>query len=171
MRKFKVLMVCILLLTTLGVFSQTKEVTGKVTDATGSPIPGATIRVKGSKGGTSAGADGSFKLVATEKATLEITAVGYESKEIKPGNLSGLNIQLNQDTKALNEVVVTGVGTATSKRKLGIAVESVSSDKLPAAPSASIDQALIGKIPGAQISSISGNPGDCLLYTSPSPRD
>ena len=46
------------------------------------------------------------------------------------------------------------------RKKLGIAVESVTADKLPAAPTASIDQALIGKIPGAQISSISGNPGD-----------
>ena len=55
-------MVCILLLTSLGVFAQTREVTGKVTDATGSPIPGATIKVKGAKGGTSAGADGCFQI-------------------------------------------------------------------------------------------------------------
>ena len=160
MRKFKILMVCILLLTTLGVFSQTKEVTGKVTDATGSPIPGATIKIKGSKGGTSAAADGSFKLTIPESATLVISGVGFENKEIKPGGLTVITIQLNQDTRSMNEVVVTGVSTATSKRKLGIAVESISSEKLPAAPTSSIDQALIGKISGAQISSISGNPGD-----------
>ena len=57
-------------------------------------------------------------------------------------------------------MVVTGTGVATDKKKLGISVESISSDKLPATPTASIDQALIGKIPGAQISSVSGNPGD-----------
>ena len=160
MRKFKILMVCILLLTSLGVFSQTKEVTGRVTDATGLPVPGATIKVKGAKGGTSAGADGSFKLTVSESATLIISGVGFEAKEIKPGRSTNLSIQLNQDTKALSEVVVTGTGVATSKRKLGIAVESISSDKLPAAPTSSIDQALIGKVSGAQISSISGNPGD-----------
>ena len=160
MRKFKVLMVGILLLATLVVFSQTKEVTGKVTDATGSPVPGATIKVKGAKGGTSAAGDGSFKVIAPANATLIITAIGFETKETKLNGLATLTIQLNQDTKSLNEVVVTGVGTATSKRKLGISVESVSGDKLPPVPIASLDQALVGKIPGAQISSVSGNPGD-----------
>jgi len=160
MRKFKNLMVCILLLTRLGVFAQTKEVTGKITDATGAPIPGATIKVKGAKGGTSAGADGSFKLTIPENALLIISGVGFENKEVKYGGLSSLTIQLNQDTRSMNEVVVTGVSTATSKRKLGIAVESISSEKLPSAPTSSIDQALIGKISGAQISTISGNPGD-----------
>jgi len=153
-------MVCILLLTSLGVFAQTREVTGKVTDATGSPIPGATIKVKGAKGGTSAGADGSFKLTIPENALLIISGIGYENKEVKYGGLSSLTIQLNQDTRSMNEVVVTGVSTATSKRKLGITVDLISADKLPSAPTGSIDQALIGKISGAQISSISGNPGD-----------
>ena len=55
--------------------------------------------------------------------------------------------------------MVTGVGVATSKKKLGISVESVTADKLPSAPTASVDQALIGKIPGAQISSVNGSPG------------
>jgi outer membrane receptor protein involved in Fe transport len=59
----------------------------------------------------------------------------------------------------MSEVVVTGTGAATSKRKLAIAVESISADKLPAAPTATIDQALVGKIAGAQISSVNGNPG------------
>jgi TonB-linked SusC/RagA family outer membrane protein len=153
-------MVCILLLTATGAFAQTKQITGKVVDATGAPIPGATIRVQGAKGGTSAGADGTFKLTVPEKATIIITGIGYESKEIKASGGIYFTVQLNLDAKALSEVVVTGVGVATSKKKIGISVESVSASQLPAAPSASIDQALIGKIPGAQISSISGNPGD-----------
>jgi len=153
-------MVGIFMLSMLGAFSQTSEVSGKVTDATGSPIPGSTIKVKGAKGGTSAGADGSFKLITAQNSTLVVSAVGFESKEIKVNGASNLSIQLNQDTRSMNEVVVTGVSTATSKRKLGIAVESISSEKLPAAPTSSIDQALIGKISGSQISSISGNPGD-----------
>ena len=160
MRKFKIMMVGILLLAVMGVFAQTKEVTGKVTDPTGAPIPGATIKIKGTKGGTSAGSDGTFKLSVPANAVLQITGVGYENKEVKPGAQTSLTIQLSLDTKSLNEVVVTGVGAATSKRHLGIAVETVSADKLPAAPTASIDQALVGMIPGAQISSISGNPGD-----------
>src|SRR5258708_35763536 len=89
-----------------------------------------------------------------------MSAIGFEAKEVRGGTSPVLNGQLSTDSKSLSEVVVTGVGTATSKRKLGIAVESVSSDKLPAAPTASIDQARIGKLPEAQKSSISGNPGD-----------
>src|SRR5262249_7615485 len=69
-------------------------------------------------------------------------------------------ISLTQDTKLMSEVVVTGTGVATTKRKLGISVESITGDKLPQVPAATIDQAIIGKIPGAQISSVSGNPGD-----------
>ena len=63
------------------------------------------------------------------------------------------------DVTQLSEVVVTGVGVATDKRKLAISVESVSGDRLPSIPNASIDQALVGKIAGAQIMSASGNPG------------
>ena len=159
MRKLCHLLTGILLLVSLGSHAQTTPISGKVTDPTGAPIPGATIKIKGLKGGTSAGSDGSFSLTVPTNAELFISAVGYETREVK-ANSGHLTIQLNADSKSLSEVVVTGVGTATSKKKLGIAVQSVSADKLPAAPTASIDQALIGKIPGAQISSISGNPGD-----------
>ena len=160
MRKLKIFLLSMILFSSFGVFAQNSEVSGKITDASGSPIPGATVKVKGSKTGTSASADGSFKLMAPLNSTLVISGIGFESKEVKFGSLTSLTITLAQDTRALNEVVVTGTTSATSKRKLGITVESISADKLPAAPTASIDQALVGKISGAQISSISGNPGD-----------
>jgi len=150
----------ILLLVSTGLIAQTRQVTGKVLDASGTPIPAATIKIKGTKMGTSADFEGAFKLDVQDGNILIITGVGYEPKEVKIGGSSSLSVQLNTDSKSLSEVVVTGIGVATSKKKLGIAVQSVAADKLPAAPTASIDQALVGKIPGAQISSISGNPGD-----------
>lgn len=142
-------------------YGQTGKFYGKVTDVKdGSPMVGVTIKVKGGKGGISA-SDGTFSFETSQaEANLEVSTVGYSSRLIKAKAGEPLNITLEVDSKALSEVVVTGIGTATSKRKLGIAVESVSADKLPPAPTASIDQALVGKIPGAQISSISGNPGD-----------
>jgi TonB-linked SusC/RagA family outer membrane protein len=151
----------ILLLISGRSLAQTTEVTGKITDPTGSPIPNASIRIKSSKGapGTSADAEGSFKVHVPPNSTLIISGIGYESKEVKVGSNTTLSIQLTTDTKSLSEVVVTGVGTATSKKRLGIAVESISSAKLPAAPTASIDQALVGKVAGAQISSTNGTPG------------
>ena len=162
MRKLHCLLVGVLLLIGEGLLAQTTEVTGKITDPTGAPIPNATIRIKSAKGmaGTSADAQGAFTIKVKPGAELIISAVGFEAKEVKVGASPTIMVQMNNDSKSLSEVVVTGVGVATSKRKLGIAVESVTADKLPAAPTASIDQALIGKIPGALISSASGNPGD-----------
>ncbi|MGC4037875.1 MAG: SusC/RagA family TonB-linked outer membrane protein [Chitinophagaceae bacterium] len=159
MRKLTLLFLSIAMLFAQHSWAQT-PVTGQVTDANGLPVAGATIKIKGSRQGTTAGADGAFKVNALSKAVLVVSAVGFETKEVVVSDQEPLHIQLVVDTRAIGEVVVTGVGSATSKKKLGISVESVTADKLPPVPMASLDQALVGKIPGAQISTISGNPGD-----------
>ena len=159
MRKLLLLLGAMLFVFTNSLLAQ-NQVTGKVTDANGSPLNGATIRVKNSKVGTSAAADGTFTIAAPSNATLIISSINYETKEVAVNGSANLNVQLALDVKSLSEVVVTGTGVATSKRRLGIAVESISGDKLPIIPTATIDQAIIGKVPGAQISSVSGNPGD-----------
>jgi len=138
--------------------AQNPTVNGRVTDEKGDPISGASIQVKGTRTGASANADGTFTIKAANGASLVISALGYESKTVAAA--ANVTVKLAADVKALSEVVVTGSGVATSRKKLGISTESISSAKLPIVPAASIDQALIGKIPGAQISSISGNPGD-----------
>lgn len=163
MRKLHCLLVCMLLLIGEGLLAQTTtEVSGKITDPTGGPIPNASIRIKSgrSTSGTSADANGAFTVRVKPGSDLIVSAIGYETQEVRVGSSPTIMITLNTDSKSLSEVVVTGVGVATSKKKLGIAVQSVSADKLPPAPTASIDQALVGKIPGAMISSTSGNPGD-----------
>ncbi|MBE7170561.1 MAG: SusC/RagA family TonB-linked outer membrane protein [Williamsia sp.] len=141
-------------------FSQTSQIKGIVVDAKdGSPLQGVTVKIKGGNA-VSSGIDGSF-LLKTDKpdASIEYSFVGYTPKTQKARAGESIRVSLETDTRALSEVVVTGVGVATSKKKLGISVESVTADKLPAAPTASVDQALIGKIPGAQISSVNGSPG------------
>lgn len=160
MRKIALLL-AVLLCSTVTVLAQS-YISGKVTDSKdGSPIAGASVRVKGEKALAITSADGSFSLTSkSSTGTLEVTEIGHLSQSVKFSGSESLDIKLVQDSKALSEVVVTGVGVATSKKKLGISVESVSADKLPQTPTASIDQALVGKIPGAQISSVSGNPGD-----------
>ena len=140
------------------------QVAGKVTDEKGSPIVKATITEKGTKNAVPTDDNGSFKItVKSTSSTLVITAVGFEKLEVNVNNAT--SIILKQSKEELSEIVVTGSGTATSKRKLGISVEAISADKLPAIPSASIDQALVGKIAGAQIQSVSGNPGDPVSIT------
>ncbi len=143
--------------------AQDRRVVGKVTSAEdGSPLPGVSVLLKGTTKGTSTDVNGLFDLniPSPKGAVLVFSFVGTATQEIKLGDESELNVSLASDSRILNEVVVTGSGVATSKAKLGISVESVSAKSLPQTPTASIDQALIGKIPGAQISSVSGNPGD-----------
>ncbi|GAB4038244.1 SusC/RagA family TonB-linked outer membrane protein [Spirosoma jeollabukense] len=125
-------------------------------------MPGVSVVLKGTTKGTTTDVGGIFDISVPQAkgSVLIFSFVGVATQEIPIGNQSELNVSLVSDSRLLTEVVVTGSGVATSKAKLGIAVESVSGKNLPQTPTASIDQALIGKIPGAQISSVSGNPGD-----------
>ncbi len=142
-------------------WAQERQVTGTVTSADdGSPLPGVNILVGGSNVGTTTDTDGNYKISAPSKGKLVFSFVGMLPQEIALSNSAIVDVKLVSDARMLSEVVVTGSGVATTKAKLGIAVESISAKNLPQTPTASIDQALIGKIPGAQISSVSGNPGD-----------
>lgn len=146
----------------LAAWAQDRRVIGKVTSAEdGTPLPGVSVVLKGTAKGTTTDANGLYDLSMPpgKGATLVFSFVGVATQEIRVGNESEINVSLVSDSRQLSEVVVTGVGVATDKRKLGIAVESVSSKNLPQTPTASIDQALVGKIAGAQISSGNGTPG------------
>src|SRR6266404_6481173 len=158
MRKLKLLLLGGLLLAAQLLWAQKKTVTGKVTDPGGSPLYGISVVEKGTRNGTSTSASGTFILSVNPDATLIFSAIGFETKEMAVSQ-GYVQVQLGLDTRAMSEVVVTGTGVATSKRKLGISVEAISGDKLPQVPTSSIDQALIGKIPGAQIQSVDGTPG------------
>jgi TonB-dependent starch-binding outer membrane protein SusC len=157
MRKLLLLVMGVMLSATALLAQST--ITGKITDDKGIAVSGASVAIKGNRGGTSADADGTFKITTAPDAVLVVSAVGYETKEFPVNNQSSLSIQLNVDAKAMSEVVVTGVGVATSKKKLAFAVESIVTDKSGSTPSASIDQFLVGKVAGAQISSTNGSPG------------
>ena len=148
-----------MLLLALGALSTMaqQKITGIISDQNNKPLANASVREKGSKNGVIADANGAFSINVKQGAKLQISAVGYETKEMNAAD--NLMVSLNAEPRNLTEVVVTGTGVATSRKKLGISVESVMADKLPPAPTASIDQALIGKIPGAQISSTSGSVG------------
>lgn len=143
-------------------YAQERTVSGRITSKEdGSPLPGVNVILKSSTSGTVSDADGRYSLtVPNGGGTLVFSFIGLQSQEIEIGERTSIDVPMALDVKQLSEVVVTGAGVATEKRKLGIAVESITAADLPAAPTASIDQALIGKIAGAQISSTSGNPGD-----------
>src|ERR1700736_1810665 len=109
MRK-SLLLLGILVCYCVHVFAQVKEITGKVTDSKGTPVPGVSIKVKGSKAGTSANAEGNFTIKASPSATLIISGIGFETREVRVGNFENLTISLRQSDASLSEVVVTALG-------------------------------------------------------------
>ncbi len=143
------------------VLAQERMITGKVTSTEdGTALPGVNVVLKGTTNGTVSDSDGSYRLsVPSSGGTLVFSFIGFQTQEVAIGDRAVVDLSLGQDVKQLSEIVVTGTGVATEKRKLAIAVESVAADKLPQAPTASVDQALVGKIAGAQISSTDGTPG------------
>lgn len=139
------------------------RLTGRVTDPSGEPIPNATIREKGTRHGTSANERGVFTLtVSSERAILVITAVGYDAIEEPVRGRPSVTVQLNLDTHTLSDVVVTGVGVATSKKKVAIDVASVSAQDFAKSATSDIGSALIGQIAGAQIQQTTGSPNSSV---------
>jgi TonB-linked SusC/RagA family outer membrane protein len=141
--------------------AQDRVVTGRITSSEdGYPLPGVNVILKGTTNGTVSDADGRYSLsISSSDVVLIFSFVGFQTSEVLTGERSIIDVKLSPDVTQLSEIVVTGTGVATEKRKLAISVESLSSDKFPVAPTASIDQALVGRIAGAQISSIDGTPG------------
>ena len=140
------------------VLAQNINVSGRITDANGAGIPDASVTIKGTKNGTRTSADGSFKLSAKPGVILVISAIGFESREAAASQ-DNINISLPQDIRGLSEVVVTGVGVATSKKKVAIDVASLSGKDVAKSTMGSVEQALIGKVAGAQVQINSGTPG------------
>src|SRR5689334_8080144 len=100
MRKLTMLLLGIIMLFAQQALAQT-AVTGQVTDANGLPVPGATIKIKNSRSGTTAGSDGRFSINAASNAVLVISAVGFETKEIAIKGSTAVAAQLNIDTRAI----------------------------------------------------------------------
>lgn len=140
-------------------FSQTKTVTGTVSDAKdGSPIAGATVQPKGSRNGTSTGADGSFSIVVGANVnTLVVSFVGYTNQEVKISGTTA-NVSMLASNANLNEVVVVGYGTARKKDLTG-SVASVKAKDFNQGIISSPDELLQNKVAGLEITNTSGQPG------------
>lgn len=140
-----------------------KQINGTVRDsATGNPLVGVTIKVKGGTGGTVTDASGHFVLTVGDDATLMISYLGYNGKEIAIGNNTTLNIVLASATTGLNQLVVVGYGTQKRSDVTG-AISSVTADQIKNVPGLQVGQALQGRVPGLQIAENSGAPGAGLL--------
>jgi TonB-dependent SusC/RagA subfamily outer membrane receptor len=139
---------------------------GRVTDAaSGRGIPEVQVTIGGTRLGVVTGQQGEFSLtsVPTGSRALEVRRIGYQPVERTLNVTAGDNdlgtITLNVSAVNLSEVVVTGTGTATEKRAVGTSIATVDSALISRAEAVTIDQAMQGKIPGAQITQNSGSPG------------
>jgi TonB-dependent starch-binding outer membrane protein SusC len=135
------------------------QVTGKVTDENGAPLPGANVLEKGTTNGTTSDVNGDFSLsVMGPNSELIFSFIGYTSQEVPVGNRTTFNIQLAPDLRTLNEVVVVGYGTV-KKSDLTGAVSSVKAEELTAYPAIDAVQALQGRAAGVNITANNGAPG------------
>ncbi|MGV3556631.1 TonB-dependent receptor [Larkinella arboricola] len=144
-----------------------REITGKVLDEKGQPIPGASVIVKGTTLGTSTNAEGEYILsLPDDKDAIIFSFVGYVPQEVLVGTMTNLVVTLKVDEKALEEVVVVGFGQQKKVSVTG-AVASVTSEVLQQSSSASLANSLSGRLPGlTSIQSGGGQPGrdDATMY-------
>ena len=148
----------LVLITTIPVsnaLAQTTHISGSVVDVTGEPVIGASVIVKGTSNGTVTDFDGLFDLDAPDKATLQISYIGFQSQELTA--TKKMNIVLLEDTKALDEVIVVGYGTQKKVNLTG-SVSSIEGKVLNARPVPSAVQALQGADPSLNITPASGDP-------------
>lgn len=137
---------------------QNITVEGKVTDALGEPIIGASVQEKGTTNGIVTDIDGRFSLSVESDATLIISFIGFQTQEVKAAAGKTINIVLKEDTEMLDEVVVVGFGTQKKVNLTG-SVGTATSKELADRPVMLASQALQGLVPGLTISQNNGNLG------------
>lgn len=132
---------------------------GTIKDESENELPGVSIVLKGTQQGTVSDTDGKYEISVPDNNTvLVFSFVGFVSQEVTVGTRTSLDITLKPDTKALEEIVVIGYGTA-KKSDLTGAVASVKAEQLMERPAPSLNQALAGRMPGVQVNTNSGRPG------------
>ncbi|PWJ56851.1 TonB-linked SusC/RagA family outer membrane protein [Dyadobacter jejuensis] len=135
------------------------DLKGKVVDGNGMGLPGVSILVKDSQKGTTTDVNGNFSLsIDNPDAVLVFSFVGYTSQEVLVGSRTQLNITLEEDNKALEEIVVVGYGTQKKVNVIG-SISQISSKNIENRPVTQASQAITGQMPGVTVIQRSGRPG------------
>lgn len=137
--------------------AQTMKATGVITDASGEPLIGATVMLKGTKRGVTTDVNGHFSIDAPNGSTLIVSYVGMVTREIKMGG-KPVNVTL-EGGNALDEVVVTALGIKREKKSLGYAVDDINAEELMKNKNTNAINSLAGKIAGVSITQSSGSAG------------
>ncbi len=147
-------------------FAQTKQISGKVTAADdGSPIPGASVVVKGTTNGTTTNVDGEFSMLVPENETLVFSFVGMKTVELPVTNSAVYNVAMEVESIGVDEVVVTAVGIKRNARSLTYAVQQVAGDDVEHKVETDVIRALSGRIAGVNITASGGAAGAATNIT------
>lgn len=136
-------------------FGQEKTVSGTVIDESGLPLPGVNVLVKGTTNGTQTDFDGNYAIQTSEGQTLVFSYLGQKTVESQVGASNTMDVTMQEDAAQLEEVVVVGYGTQ-SKRTLTDAISRLSSDDIKEVPNPNIQNALVGKAAGVQVTQTNG---------------
>lgn len=152
--------------------AQNFTLTGTLTGPDGEPLVGATIYLEGVAQGTTTDVDGTYTLgipSSDASVTVHYSYVGFGavSRQVRPvaGGSEVIDVVLREDYIGLDQVIVTGASTATSKKRLGNAISTLDSKDILNSGATSVDQALSGKITGALVNQNSGNPAGGVSVT------
>ncbi|HSU50916.1 MAG TPA: TonB-dependent receptor plug domain-containing protein, partial [Segetibacter sp.] len=157
-RKKHIVVLFLSLLTFFGSWAQT-SVRGKITDDKGAGLSGASILLKGTTTGAGTDADGNFSInVPSGKGTLVVSSVGFVTQEVPVNGRNSVTVNLQQDVKSLENVVVIGYGSQSRKVVTG-AVQTINEKELKDLPVSQIGQKLQGRLAGVQINQTTGKPG------------
>lgn len=137
---------------------QDGTVTGQVLDEAGEGLPGVTVTVKDQTRGTITDANGNYRIRANSSETLIFSFIGYESQEVLVGNQSTIDISMDVDVEALEEVVVVGYGSQ-SRKELTSSISSISAEDIREMPVVGVDQQIQGRAAGVVVINNTGEPG------------
>ena len=157
MKKFT-LSLTLFLFSGIFVFAQTHPITGTITDATGQPVEGASVQIKGSNVGTSANSMGQFSIEAKPGDVLVVSSVNFSDAEVTVSNQNSISVTL-QPTASLAEVVVTAFGIKRAEKAIGYAVTTVDPSTLVQKSEPDLLKNLQGTVPGVDIRTSQGTPG------------
>lgn len=135
-----------------------KKITGIVKDEKGETVIGASVKVKGASMGTVTDIDGKFSIDVPQGSTLVISYIGFINKEIQVGDKTSFDLIIQEDNKILDEVVVVGYGVQR-KRDVTTSISSIRASEIEDMAVSSIEQALVGRMAGVQITQPNGTPG------------
>lgn len=131
--------------------AQTRTITGKVLDETGQPVSGASIVIKGTNTGSSANAEGDFRINAKLGDVLVISAVGIPSKEVTVTSNASMTVSLTRESQNLSEVVVTALGIRRTRNQVPYAAQTIVGEETSKTRTSNFVNTLSGKVSGLEI--------------------